>query len=53
MCGESLDVPPYNLKEAYRCNDPVEKNIMQHKTQEVDKFLQRIYVLWAMDLATW
>eukprot|EP00978_Attheya_sp_CCMP212_P001076 scaffold2206_cov71-Attheya_sp.AAC.1 len=24
MCGESLDVPPYNLKEAHHCNDPVE-----------------------------
>ena len=24
MCGEALDVPPYNLREAHRCNDPVE-----------------------------
>ena len=24
MCGESLDVPPFNLKEAHRCNVPVE-----------------------------
>eukprot|EP00978_Attheya_sp_CCMP212_P026504 scaffold87321_cov37-Attheya_sp.AAC.1 len=23
LCGEALDVPPYNLKEAHRCNDPV------------------------------
>eukprot|EP00978_Attheya_sp_CCMP212_P009170 scaffold21618_cov63-Attheya_sp.AAC.12 len=22
MCGESLDVPPYKLKEAHHCNDP-------------------------------
>jgi hypothetical protein len=24
MCGEALDVPPYNLKEAHHCNEPVE-----------------------------
>eukprot|EP00978_Attheya_sp_CCMP212_P003264 scaffold6745_cov38-Attheya_sp.AAC.1 len=24
LCGEALDVPPYNLKEAHHCNDPVE-----------------------------
>ena len=24
MCGEALDVPPYNLREAHCCNDPVE-----------------------------
>eukprot|EP00978_Attheya_sp_CCMP212_P000725 scaffold1444_cov55-Attheya_sp.AAC.3 len=24
MCGETSDVLPYNLKEAFHCNDPVE-----------------------------
>ena len=49
MCGEALDVPPYNLREAHRCNDPVEP--IYYTTQ--DELLQRMYVLCAMDLTTW